>query len=153
MKILIVEDQIEKAKELETLCIQYFKSSLDVTHSQSLRGGLREIVKTKDFNLILLDMSMPNFDPSPDDPLGGTPESFAGKEFLAQLKLRNINVPVIIVTQYHTFEEGLIELNSINSLLLEEFGNFYLGAVYYSSADKEWESKLTGILNEQFDAE
>ena len=91
-------------------------------------------------------MSMPNFDPSPDDPLGGTPESFAGQEFLAQMKLRGINTAVIIITQYQTFEEGQIDLNSIDNYLTNEYRDFYLGAVYYSSADKEWEGSLLNII-------
>ncbi len=146
MKILIIEDQIEKSKDIERYSKSRFEHISKLTVKQSLRGGLRELFQNKDYDLIFLDMSMPNFDPSPDDPLGGTPESFAGNEFLAQMKLRGISIPVIIITQYQTFEEGQIDLSSIDEYLNHNYENFYLGAVYYSSADKDWEKQLSKII-------
>ena len=146
MKILIIEDQNEKSQDIERFSRESFSNISNISIKQSLRGGLKEIFHNRDYDLIFLDMSMPNFDPSPDDPLGGTPESFAGQEFLAQMKLRNISIPVIIITQYQTFEEGQIDLGSIDGYLNSHYENFYLGAVYYSSADKEWERQLTKII-------
>lgn len=146
MKILIVEDQTEKSKDIERFSHECFTNISQITVKQSLRSGLKEVVVKKNYDLIFLDMSMPNFDPSPDDPLGGTPESFAGQEFLAQMKLREIHIPVIIITQYQTFEEGQIDLNSIDNFLSHEYKEFYLGSVYYSSADKEWEGHLLNII-------
>ncbi|HHQ4895930.1 TPA: hypothetical protein ACSP31_003991, partial [Aeromonas veronii] len=116
---------------------------------QSLRSGLRALMSST-YDLIFLDMSMPNFDPSSDDPLGGTPESFAGKEFLAQMKLRGEKIPVVIITQYQTFEEGQVDLTSIDSFLKSTYSGFYLGAIYYSSADKEWEINLERLLNREY---
>lgn len=149
MKILIVEDQIEKSKEIELFCRSFFPIIESVAVFQSLRGGLRSLISNT-YDLIFLDMSMPNFDPSSDDPLGGTPESFAGKEFLAQMKLRGENIPVVIITQYQTFEEGQVDLHSIDSYLKETYADFYLGAIYYSSADKEWEVNLANLLNRAY---
>lgn len=146
MKILIVEDQNEKSNDIERFSRECFTDISEITVKQSLRSGLKEIVGNNDYNLIFLDMSMPNFDPSPDDPLGGTPESFAGQEFLAQMKLRGISTSVIIITQYQTFAEGQIDLDSIDNYLAYEYHNFYLGAVYYSSADKDWEGNLLKII-------
>lgn len=150
MKILIVEDQAEKSKDIERFSRECFSNISTITVKQSLRSGLKEVILKKDYKLIFLDMSMPNFDPSPDDPLGGTPENFAGQEFLAQMKLRKIQTPVIIITQYQTFEEGQIDLNSIDNYLTNEYQDFYLGSVYYSSADKEWEGKLLDIIENKF---
>uniref|UniRef100_UPI000D3528F4 response regulator n=1 Tax=Aeromonas sp. HMWF016 TaxID=2056852 RepID=UPI000D3528F4 len=149
MKILIVEDQIEKSKEIEQFCRAFFQKIENISVFQSLRSGLRALVSNT-YDLIFLDMSMPNFDPSSDDPLGGTPESFAGKEFLAQMKLRGEKIPVVIITQYQTFEEGQIDLTSIDSFLKSTYSGFYLGAIYYSSADKEWEVNLERLLNREY---
>ncbi|MDX7859214.1 response regulator [Aeromonas caviae] len=149
MKILIVEDQIEKSKEIEQFCRAFFPNIENISVFQSLRSGLRALVSNT-YDLIFLDMSMPNFDPSSDDPLGGTPESFAGKEFLAQMKLRGEKIPVVIITQYQTFEEGQIDLTSIDSFLKSTYSGFYLGAIYYSSADKEWEVNLERLLNREY---
>ncbi|MCQ4108462.1 MULTISPECIES: response regulator [Aeromonas] len=149
MKILIVEDQIEKSKEIEQFCRSFFLNVEMIIVCQSLRSGLRALMSST-YDLIFLDMSMPNFDPSSDDPLGGTPESFAGKEFLAQMKLRGEKIPVVIITQYQTFEEGQVDLTSIDSFLKSTYSGFYLGAIYYSSADKEWEVNLERLLNREY---
>ncbi|MCT8987648.1 response regulator [Shewanella phaeophyticola] len=144
--ILIVEDQEEKSNKLYSFCTSKFihKNRIDI--EQSLRGGLKKVLLNKDYDLIFLDMSMPNFDPSSDDPLGGSPESFAGLEFVSQLKLRGIFIPVVVVTQYRTFEEGKIDLGSIDNHLTSEYGSYYLGSVYYSSADRDWEKPLLNTL-------
>ncbi|HDO1318289.1 response regulator [Aeromonas veronii] len=149
MKILIVEDQIEKSKEIEQFCRSFFLNVEMIIVCQSLRSGLRALMSST-YDLIFLDMSMPNFDPSSDDPLGGTPESFAGKAFLAQMKLRGEKIPVVIITQYQTFEEGQVDLTSIDSFLKSTYSGFYLGAIYYSSADKEWEVNLERLLNREY---
>jgi CheY-like chemotaxis protein len=148
MKILIVEDQEEKSNKIKAFCNSNFKIIERIEIKHSLRGGLKEVFDNKDYDLIFLDMSMPNFDPSPDDPLGGSPESFAGLEFVSQLKLRGLFFPVIVITQYRTFEQGKIDLGSIDNHLSKEYGDMYLGSIYYSSADKDWEVSLTEILKE-----
>ncbi|MDQ7727917.1 hypothetical protein [Halomonas sp. SpR8] len=146
MRILLVEDQKEKSDDVIIFLRNALEKSADINVRQSLRSGLKEIVCNGTYDLILLDMSMPNFDPGPDDPVGGTPESFAGREFLAQMDLRGIFTPVIIVTQYATFAKGQIELKELDSFFKAEYSSFYLGSIYYSSADKAWQKKLENLL-------
>ncbi len=146
MRILIVEDQDEKSEKIKRFCQVKFGKDVVVEIKRSLRSGLKEVITTNRFDLIFLDMSMPNFDPSADDPLGGSPESFAGLEFVSQLKLRGLFYPIVVITQYRTFEKGKITLESIDSQLNSDYAEYYLGSIYYSSADKEWETGLTKIL-------
>ncbi|PWF64016.1 hypothetical protein CBX96_07430 [Shewanella sp. BC20] len=148
INILIVEDQEEKSDKIRLFCESNIESLGRVDIEKSLRGGLKSVFASQDYGLIFLDMSMPNFDPSVDDPLGGSPESFAGLEFISQLKLRRLYFPIIVITQYRTFDQGKIDLSSIDTFLLSEYGNNYLGAIYYSSADKDWEKPLLDILKE-----
>lgn len=150
MKILIVEDQEDKSKDIQQFCLSFFQNVDCIDVKRSLRSGLSAAFSEKDYSIIFLDMSMPNFDPSEDDPSGGTPESFAGKEFLSQLKYRKIDIPVVIITQYQTFNEGLVDLQSLDKELMKDNKNFYLGAVYYSSADKDWQMNLRKLLKENF---
>ena len=150
MKILIVEDQKDKSDDITKFFDSFFIDKLEIHVKQSLRSGLKELLTIKDFDLIVLDMSMPNFDPGPEDPIGGTPESFAGKEFLAQMDLREISTPVVVVTQYATFVKGQIDLEELDFLFKHEYQNFYYGSVYYSSADKEWQKQLRQILVDIF---
>lgn len=148
MKILVIEDQEDKSRDIEQFCELFFKRIDFIHFRRSLRSGLKAALSDVKYDLIFLDMSMPNFDPSEDDPLGGTPESFAGKELLAQLKFRKVSIPVVIVTQYQTFNEGKVDLKSLNNELMKEYFGFYMGIVYYSSADKDWQTNLKKVLIE-----
>ena len=148
MNILLVEDQKEKSDDVTKFLEEYFDGQLDVTLCKSLRSGLKALFTNDSINIIILDMSMPNFDPGPDDPIGGTPESFAGREFLAQMDLRDINIPVIVVTQYSTFARGQIELDDLDAFFKVSYSGFYKGSVYYSSADDSWKEQLKNMLME-----
>lgn len=146
MKILIVEDQEEKSEDI----VNFFKHKIEhpkINIKRSLRSGLKEVITSDDYDIIILDMSMPNFDPSKGDPSGGTPESFAGKELLAQMDLRGILTPVIVVTQYATFSKGQIALEELDNLFKKSYSNFYLGAVFYSSVGSSWKIELQKLLN------
>jgi CheY-like chemotaxis protein len=149
MKILIVEDQQEKSADLIKFFEQWISKSLEINVRQSLSSGLKQVVLDSNYDLIVLDMSMPNFDPSEDDPSGGTPESFAGKEFLAQMKLRNIKIPVVVVTQYATFARGQITLEELDSFFKSSYAQVYLGSVYYSSASDTWKKALKVLVLEK----
>lgn len=147
MKILLVEDQEEKANDLKNYILK-LSSNSHFLDARSLRSGLRLLISSDDVDLIVLDMSMPNFEPSQDDPAGGTPESFAGKEFLAQMHLRSINIPVIIVTQYPTFEKGQVNLKDLDEDFQINYPEFYFGSIYYSSANDSWQSQFKAAFNE-----
>lgn len=148
MKILIVEDQKEKSDDI----VKFFKegntTNLEVSIQQSLRSGLKDLVSNLDYDLIVLDMSMPNFDPSAEDPMGGTHESFAGREFLSQMELREISTPTVVVTQYATFAKGQITLEKLDQLLKHSYPKFYLGSVYYSSAEDSWKDTLRRLIKD-----
>ena len=146
MKILIIEDQQEKSNDIAGFFNEYFTEPPEMSIQQSLRSGLRDLVNHNNYDLIILDMSMPNFDPSPDDPIGGTPESFAGKEFLSQMELRELSSPVIVVTQYATFSKGQITLDDLDQLFKRSHPDFYLGSVYYSSAGDTWKRSLGQLI-------
>lgn len=147
MNILIVEDQKDKQEKIRAL-IEGKKGVRAKIHvEESLRGGLKFVLENKDtLELIVLDMSMPNFDP--EDHSGGdySPESFAGKELLEQMDLRSIVVPVVVVTQYASFQEGAVSLAQLSSNFTESFPDIYLGAVYYNAALETWKDELTQYL-------
>ncbi|GAB6097206.1 response regulator transcription factor [Desulfatiferula olefinivorans] len=146
MKILLVEDQSEKREQIKDFLKYKSNNNITIIDKESLRGGLKEIVKNTNYDMILLDMSMPNFDISVDNPVDCSPESFAGKEFLAQMKLRNIHIPVIVITQYSSFEGGTITLKKLTEEFSNDYGDFYLGSVYFNSAVDTWKEDLLNLL-------
>lgn len=148
MKILLVEDQNEKASDVSEFLNQLYGIQCQVYIKESLKSGLREVVKNRGYELIVLDMSMPSFDPSGDDPNGGKPESFAGISIMDQMKIREIHTPVIVVTQYSEFNDGKITLSILDNTLQKNYSDFYLGAVYYSSASTSWKTEMTSKLTE-----
>ncbi|WPX20103.1 response regulator [Pseudomonas sp. 10S4] len=106
MKMLIIEDDEDKLKILEEFITTEF-SGYSIETAKSYNSGLRAVIKgNKIYDFILLDMSMPNYDVSPSEPGGGNPESFAGSELLAQMKLRGIQTPTIVVTMFDAFGDN-----------------------------------------------
>ena len=148
MKILIVEDQPVKRDQIKSFVIKEIDDVVEIVDKESLRGALKEISTCDDYDLILLDMSMPNFDPSEDVSLGGSPESFAGKELLEQMKLRDIVIPVIVITQYSSFEGGAVTLGSLSDEFSSKYKEVYRGSVYFDSAVESWKGQLLDLLRD-----
>ncbi|MGL5257929.1 MAG: hypothetical protein ACRC76_12945 [Proteocatella sp.] len=144
MKILIVEDQADKKDNIERFLFENIPE-VNINDCCSLRGALKEVVTNPIYDLILLDMSMPNFDPSEayyDD----SPESYAGRELMEQMKLRGIVIPVIIVTQYSSFEGGSVALDGLSEMFFNLFDEFYKGCIYYNSATEKWKVDLSKLI-------
>ncbi len=151
MRILLVEDQPEKREQVRHFIHGTMSPDADICDASSLRMAIRHLVSGTLFDLILLDMSMPNFDATPQDPIGRSPESFAGKELLEQMKLRSITIPVIVLTQYSAFEGGTITLESLAAEFRHQYSDFYLGAVYYNSASAAWQKHLMELWEARID--
>ncbi len=147
MKILIVEDDYDKRNKIKKFVFEALNSDVTVVEKESLRSGLQEVVQGDGYDLLLLDMSMPSFDVGSSEPGGGTPESFAGKELMIQMKLREIQIPVIVITQYDSFEEGTVSLEDLTTEFNNEFQEIFLGAVYYNSAVDGWKTELAKYLS------
>ncbi|NMM03546.1 response regulator [Paraburkholderia sp. RP-4-7] len=146
MRILIVEDDLDKRKKIVELVESKMADVDEIVERESLRSGLRTIIEDRLFDAILLDMSMPGFDISEDEPSGGAPESFAGEEIMAQMKLRGIKIPVVVITQYKSFEKGTVGLQELVSKFTDEFSDFFRGAIYYNSAIESWKKELVDHL-------
>ncbi|MBG0868223.1 MULTISPECIES: response regulator [Burkholderia] len=148
-KILLIEDDEEKSSVISDLLrTDYSEYEIDI--ARSLNGGLRSIVKGQGiYKLILLDMSMPNYDVSFEEPGGGKPESFAGEDILAQMKLRGIEIPTIVVTMFGSFGEGpsSMSIEGLTERLEQGFSPTYRGLVYYNVAQEGWRSSLREIIS------
>ncbi|MGM8062689.1 hypothetical protein [Vogesella indigofera] len=142
MKILIIEDEFDKREKIKGHLVEILGDQLFVVERDSLRSAFKAIVTEPDYDLILLDMSMPSFDVTSDEPAGGPPESFAGREIMAQMKLRGINIPVVVITQYKLFEGGEVSLDELILQFETKFSDFFQGAIYYNSAIEGWKREL-----------
>ncbi|MHC8412054.1 hypothetical protein ACYZTR_18585 [Pseudomonas sp. Hz4] len=150
MKMLIIEDDEDKLKTLAEFIGAEFPGYLIET-AMSYNSGLRAIIKgSKVYDFILLDMSMPNYDVSPSEPSGGSPESFAGSELLAQMKLRGIQIPTVVVTMFDAFGDNSskVSLQQLVEKLATQFKPTFRGSVYYNPAENGWRSSLKAIIDD-----
>ena len=145
-KILVVEDDGNKLEQLCSFLKENFQST-EVRTARSLRSGIVAVRKQAP-NVVLLDMTLPNFDATPDDP-GGQTHKFGGREFLKQLDRFSIVVPVIVVTQFITFGQGneTISLEDLDNELQHLFKQNYTGLVYYHAAIQRWKEDLKSRIN------
>lgn len=145
MNILLVEDDQNKVKQI----VEFINSKIkqvNINKKFSYQSGLKEILR-KTYDLIILDMSMPTFDISPQED-GGRPRHFAGKDILRQMHRRKIEIPVIVVTQYERLGElsNTIELSALCKELEELYGDTYIGTVYYNPALNNWKEDFFQLL-------
>lgn len=144
MNILIIEDDEEKLRNIEIFLDKCFPET-NTTTARSVASGLRAaIAHCTELDLILLDMSMHSFDVSADEPSGGNPEPFAGRELLAQMKLRGILIPVIVVTMFDSFGDDhyKVSLEQLGKDLLTDFSPPFRAAVHYDARREGWQSAL-----------
>ena len=148
MRILIIEDEHDKREKIKKQVEVLIGTEAVIEERESLRGGLKAILSLSDLDLILLDMSMPSFDLT--DEFGSEdPESFAGIEIMSQMKLREINVPVLVVTQYKSFEKGSVSLEDLIEKMTSEFKPFFKGTIYYDSLLEGWKKQLSDYLEKK----
>jgi CheY-like chemotaxis protein len=145
MTVLVVEDDENKRNQLRQFLRETFPE-MGVDLERSLQGGVRRIRRSRP-DLVLLDMTLPNYDPGPDEP-GGQTHIFGGQEFLRQMDRFEIVLPVIVVTQFETFGKppNTKLLQDLDRELRAEHATSYRGAVYYHSAIHGWKEELKELM-------
>jgi len=146
LKALLVEDDENKRDQIASF-VQSQYPNLELQIASSLIGGLRAAKAAKP-ELILLDMTLPNFDAEVGD-TGTGMHAFGGEEFLRQIERFQLKSKVILITQFETFGEhphmkGLAE---VDNDLKARFPDMYLGAIYYHATINEWMKQLGVVVD------
>jgi CheY-like chemotaxis protein len=146
MRILLVEDDENKRSALEAFITSEVPSA-EIEEAKSLQAGVRR-ARTSRYDLVILDMTLPNYDPSPDEPGGGTIHSFGGREFLKQMDRFRVTTPVIVVTQFEKFGKPptTTNLEELDQSLRDDFSATYRGSVYYHAAIVGWQQELASLI-------
>jgi DNA-binding NarL/FixJ family response regulator len=139
MNLLLIEDNNYKIEQLVTFIADEFPS-WQVEIKKSYHSGLKEIILNNNYDLILLDISMPTYDIKPGE-TGGDPIPLAGKLILKEMYLREIEAKVIVVTMYENFVDGT-KLMALDKQFHEEFSSNYKGYVYFSPGNTIWKDEL-----------
>lgn len=145
MRFLVVEDDENKRRRILDFLNSYFADD-EVIHSASLVTGLREAKRVSP-DLVILDMTLPNYESSGPDP-DGRMHAFGGKEFLRQMARMPGTSKVIVLTQFESFGEApnVTGLNDLDADLKLKFPEHYVGAVYYHASINEWEKSLKTMI-------
>ena len=145
MRFLVVEDDENKRRSILDFLGTYYAED-DVIWSASLVAGLREAKRTSP-DLVILDMTLPNYDSNGPDP-DGRMHAFGGKEFLRQMARMSGTSKVIVVTQFESFGEApnVTGLSDLDADLKLKFRDHYVGAVYYHASINEWERNLKMMI-------
>lgn len=144
-KLLIVEDDDHKIKSLrEFLTLEYPEIAFDITHSVS--SAFRRL-ESVEYQFAIIDMSLPSFD-NDYGSSSGAPLNFGGEEIVDYIDRLNLDIKVIIFTQYPKFKgtEGELTLEDIANRLKVDYASIYLGTVYYNIASDAWKKDLMHLV-------
>jgi CheY-like chemotaxis protein len=145
MNVLLVEDDENKRSQILTLLGQG-QETYSIESARSLQAGVKSMQGKKP-DVVLLDMTLPNYDVGPDES-GGQTKPFGGRDFLRRMSWHHIRVPVIVVTQFETFGKGAeaMTLGTLDEELRAHYPDVYRGTVYYHAASSAWKDQLLTLL-------
>ncbi|MGR5126656.1 hypothetical protein [Photobacterium swingsii] len=146
LDVLIADDDKEKTEEL----VRVLKSKLEIgvlDFSISYNSTAKKL-KNSEYDLVLLDMSMPTFNPK-SNKNKPTLKALAGKDIMVKLKYRAIKVPVIVVTQFDIFgrHSDAIGIEHLISDLRNNFPDNFVGCIYYNTQSNLWEKELIDMID------
>lgn len=146
MKILFIEDHPYKRAQVISHLEDTF--NVQIVSKGSYNSGLKELILHNElYDLLLLDISMPSYDISPEES-GGEFIPQAGKLILKEMYLREIPTRVIVITMYENYVDGT-SIIKLDKELKEEFYENYLGYVYFAASITNWKQQLTNLINSQ----
>jgi CheY-like chemotaxis protein len=148
MKVLLVEDEEHKAKDLIGRMLTKGISPDSLIHVSGVRQAVLE-VSLKKFDLVIVDMALPTFSTERrDGSAGGNDQAVGGIEVLRALKNLGLSTKIIIVTQYPDVIVGgnRVRLQQSVRVLGSKYSQDVLGAVLYSYKTPGWEAAFDALL-------
>ena len=144
-RILIIEDNTAKLERLKSFCVKNYPG-VSITERPSYISAQREIVQNgNSYDVILLDVSMTNYDTSEEEN-GGQPKPLAGMNILRFMLLAKVTTPVIVVTMYENFVDG-VKIAMLDRNFKAQYPDIYEGYVYYSHKNNDWKKSLRNLMD------
>lgn len=145
IKILLIEDDKKKIEDIKDFLATSF-SYKTLTVRESYQTGMKTLIN-EEYDLLLLDMSIPTWDKSPTES-GGDYQKFGGYKVLKEIMRKQKAIPTILITMFDDFGESdtSITLKQLDKLLRDEFAEIYKGAIFYSSRETRWKDELKSFL-------
>lgn len=152
-RLLVVEDDDSKLRALVDFLSETCGREVVEIHEAKSHSSATRSVEEGGFDLAILDMSLPSFDLAKDTQGGGPPLGFGGRELLRLLEAEAPCTKAIVVTQYPAFSETehgeRASFSELKQQLKEEFGDQFLGMVYYEGKQGTWRNELKCLLVSQ----
>lgn len=141
MKVLILEDDKYKCEALVGV-IESVLPQANLTVTKSVQTGVASI-QAVDFDVIILDMSLPSHDLADGGALG-IPRLSGGMEILFELDYLGKESRVFIVTQYPEIEisGAMIELGEVGAFVQQKFGINVSRCIFFDYDDAAWKAEL-----------
>lgn len=144
-RILIIEDNAPKLQHIKDFCANNIQDSY-LADRQSYNTAQQEVIfHGSEYDIILLDVSMNTYDTKKDD--NGEQEPLAGANILRFMKLRRIKTPVVVVTMYESFVDG-VRINALDERFKKQYGDIYKGFVYFNLKNEDWKEELLAKFND-----
>lgn len=145
MKLLFIEDNITKAEDIRGFLCSDLGIS-DIVIKESFTSGLKEVF-TGEYDALLLDMSLPTRDGSPNNSINNF-EQLGGHKILSELKRKKKKIPTILITMFSEFGIGktFMDMVELDEVLKKNFKPIYKGYVYYSSKEETWRKNLSELI-------
>lgn len=140
MKILIIEDSQFKSVKI----IEYLNSFgiNEICVKESYHSALKEVLSGNRYDLILLDISIPQFDKN-----AGSSDFLpsGGKYLLNQIYMNDVDTKVIVVTLYRQFDDGE-NMENLNFQFINDYPDLYLGYILFNIDNFNWQLDLHNKL-------
>ena len=145
MLTYIVEDSPLKAELIQNFLRERFPE-LVVRVAASYQSGLK-LVQSSPPKLVILDMTLPNFDRMPNSREGRLRPT-GGYDMMRKIKLRKIDTRIIVVTQLESFGDGEDEVSfdEITARCRREFPETFVGSVYFDQREAAWQDSLEQLI-------
>lgn len=141
MRFLLVEDDNSKAEDVIRF-IKHEMNDIEINIAKSFHSGIKSAC-SNNYDLIIVDMTLPKHD---GDACADESSLYNGGEILIGyvLDLGKV-IKSIVLTQYETFMGET--LGNINTRLMADCPESYIGCVKYDSASESWKQKLIDKIN------
>lgn len=145
IKALFIEDNKTKSDDVVNFIND--KGLIDIiVLKNSFTSGLREYF-TGDYDLLLLDMSLPTREDSYNNAIDNY-EHLGGYKIMSEMKRKRKYIPTILITMFSEFGIGksFMDIKELDKSLKLDFDDFYKGSVFYSSQEDSWKDKLEEVI-------
>lgn len=143
MQCLIVEDNKNKYEQISCFIKELYEGC-SIERAASFTSGVRKVYEDK-WEFIIMDITLPTFDITHTES-GGDKKPVAGKDIMKRMRNRRINTPVVVITQFETFDDDRISLTSLNAEFEKDFKDIWKGTISYEKDD--WKIQLKEKLSE-----